>query len=259
MPKTFDEFYYKSNNSKEYLDDLQEYVESNNNSLGKYQGQMYCPECQQAELSYVPKTSQRRAHLRRKPKEKHDEFCSYRYDYASKKFAQTYYTDLTDIQIQDRMDAMMRKLLNKPKITNEVTSPRNVTVEENPFVIENSKSEERIRKTLRRKSICKYLDRNVDTMLQLFYGKVRLKVVSRPQVNSKGESYTIHFLQIKCLNKEGKLTVRTSVYRGGKLDDFDENKEYHLVAIGHLKFSDNYPPVLQLTNQRALLIQEIVE
>lgn len=259
MPKTFDEFYYKANNSKEYLDDLQEYVENNNNSLGKYQNQIYCPECQQAELSYVHKTNQRRAFLRRKPKEKHDEFCSYRYDYASKNFAKTYYTFLTDSQIQDRMNSMMRKLLDKPKISNKVTSSRNIIFEENPFILEKVESEDRIRKTLRRKSICQYLDRNVDTMLQLFYGKVRLKVVSRIKTNQKGESYTIHFLQIKCLNKDSKLTLRTSIYRGGRLDEIDENKEYHLVAVGHLEFSDNYPPELKLVNQKALLIQEIVE
>lgn len=259
MPKTFDEFYYKANNSNEYLDNLQEYVESNNNSLGEYQNQIYCPECQQAELSYVHKTNQRRAFLRRKPKEKHDEFCSYRYDYASKKFAETYYTDFTDSQIQDRMDSMMRKLLDKPKITNKVISSKNIIFEENPFILEKVESEDRIRKTLRRKSICQYLDRNVDTALQLFYGKVRLKIVSRTKVNQEGESYTFYFLQVKCLNKDGKWTVRTSIYRGRKLDDIDENKEYHFVAVGHLEFNDNYPPELKLANQRALLIQEIVE
>lgn len=41
---------------------------------------MFCPECKKAELSFVHKTSKRRAHLRRNKSSCHEKGCSYNYD-----------------------------------------------------------------------------------------------------------------------------------------------------------------------------------
>ncbi len=43
-------------------------------NLGIYQRCMFCPECKQAELSYIPKTSQE--HLKRRPVLTHTNWCS---------------------------------------------------------------------------------------------------------------------------------------------------------------------------------------
>lgn len=90
MPKSFDEFYFYTADKKEDIQILNDYFVKYKN-LGIYQDNMFCPECKQAELSYIPKTSQRRAHLKRKTSSKHTNWCSYQFDYASKEYIEEYF------------------------------------------------------------------------------------------------------------------------------------------------------------------------
>lgn len=46
------------------IDIITKYVDPHNGGIGKYDGEMFCPECHQAELYFVHKTSGRRTHLR---------------------------------------------------------------------------------------------------------------------------------------------------------------------------------------------------
>lgn len=115
MPKSFDEFYFCTADEKEDIKILNDYFIKYKN-LGIYQDNMFCPECKQAELSYVPKTSQRRAHLKRKASSKHTNWCSYQFDYASKKYIEEYFKNLRDDQIKDKLDAMMRSLFYQKRI-----------------------------------------------------------------------------------------------------------------------------------------------
>lgn len=115
MLKSFDEFSFCTADEIEDIETLNDYFIKHKN-LGIYHDNMFCPECRQAELSYVPKTLQRRAHLKRKTSSKHTNWCSYQFDYASKKYIEEYLKNLRDDQIKDKLDAMMRSLFLKKRI-----------------------------------------------------------------------------------------------------------------------------------------------
>lgn len=137
---------------------------------------MFCPEYRQAELFYVPKTSIRRAHLKRKTSSKHTNSCSYQFDYASKKYMEEYFKNLRDDQIKDKLDAMMRSLFFKKEHVVQTSVVQGVSQEENPLVLKREIKKQVHRKTLRRKSIEKWLDKEIENELHLFYGKVRLSI-----------------------------------------------------------------------------------
>ena len=69
-PKSFEEFYYLMDDKVCDIDVVEEYVD-NNGKIGKYEGNMFCPECREAILAFWRKTSKRRAHLKRIPSSKH--------------------------------------------------------------------------------------------------------------------------------------------------------------------------------------------
>lgn len=137
---------------------------------------MFCPECKQAELSYIPKTLQRRAHLKRKTSSKHTNRCSYQFDYASKKYIEEYFKNLRDDQIKDKLDAMMRSLFFKKEYLPQTPVDRGDSCDENPLVLKRKTERQVHHKTLRRKSIEKWLYKELENELHLFYGKVRLSI-----------------------------------------------------------------------------------
>ncbi len=256
--KTFDECYFYAENRIEYLDNIISYVQknTNNNSLGKYENNMLCPECKMAELSYVHQTSQRRAFLRRKPSSKHNENCSYNFEYSSVKFSEKYYKTLKPEQIQDKMNSAMRELFKDKNNLDEKFSihKNNRNDEENPFVQKIESNEKKIKKSLRRKNLGKYLDKEIQGQLHLFYGEVRLSTFSM-EYKKEDEKYTLYFLNIFCLNKKGEWTKRTSINRWEIKDNIIEDRIYKMVAVGTMDFSKGFPK-LKLSNKNAILMRE---
>ena len=54
--KTLDECYFSLKNKIIYLDDIIKYTQKNDDKLGEYENNIFCPKCQQAKLSFVHKT-----------------------------------------------------------------------------------------------------------------------------------------------------------------------------------------------------------
>lgn len=254
MSKSFDEFYFCTADEKEDIKTLNDYFIKHKN-LGVYQDNMFCPECKQAELSYVPKTSQRRAHLKRKTSSKHTNGCSYQFDYASKKYIEEYFKNLRDDQIKDKLDAMMRRLFFRKDYLPQTSIVRRDFSDENPLVLTRKIERQVHHKTLRRKSIEKWLDKELEDELHLFYGKVRLSISEWH--NEQG--YTLYFLNIFCKNSNREWKKKASIYLGNKvLLKVEEDADYYLVAIGQLDFSKGFPPKLKLASRQALSIEKVL-
>lgn len=254
--KTFDECYFSVENRTEYLDDIIDYVKNNRNDLGKYKNYIFCPECKIAELSYVHQTSQRRAFLRRKPNSHHSQNCSYNFEYSSSEFSKQYYEELNSNQIQDKMNSAMRVLFkNEDGLDRKNSIVNNTNNEENPFILKIENNGNQIKKSLRRKNLGKYLDKEeIEGQLHLFYGEVKLSTSTR-DFEKENNKYQIYFLNIYCLNKKGEWTKRTSIYRGTINDNIIKDKIYKIVAVGTMDFSKGFPK-LELSNKYAILIKE---
>ena len=254
MPKSFDEFYFYTADKKEDIQILNDYFVKYKN-LGIYQDNMFCPECKQAELSYIPKTSQRRAHLKRKTSSKHTNWCSYQFDYASKEYIEEYFKNLRDDQIKDKLDAMMRSLFLKKEYLPQTPIALGDSNDENPVVLTRMVERQVHHKSLRRKGFEKWLDKELEDELHLFYGKVRLSISEWH--NEQG--YTLYFLNIFCKDSNREWKKKASIYLGNKvLLKVEEDADYYLVAIGYLDFSKGFPPKLKLASRQALSIEKVV-
>ena len=95
--KVFSEFYSKKKNDVYYIDDA--ILDSKAENI--FRNDMFCPECKQAQLILVAKTSKHRAYLKRIPSSSHKQECSYNYEYATKKVIQEYVNSLSNAELQD--------------------------------------------------------------------------------------------------------------------------------------------------------------
>lgn len=253
MSKSFDEFYFCVTEKNENIEILNKYFIEHKN-LGNYQDNMFCPECRQAELSYVSKTSKRRAYLKRKISSRHTTSCSYQFDYANTRYVNEYFKNLSNNQIKDKLDAMMRSLFFKKTHVAQTTVKQGVIWDEHPLVLAKKIKKQVHHKTLRRKSIQQWLDREIENELYLFYGKVRLSISNwTPEPDN-----TIYFLNIFCKNSNGEWKKKTSIYLGNKVSfEIEEGIDYYFVAIGYLDFSKGFLPKLKLASKQAFSIEKI--
>ena len=268
-PKSFEEFYFEPRKEILDIDEVINCAEKNDGEIGKYEGNMFCPECQRAKLFFVNKSSTRRAHLKKYPSENHAEECSYNYDYASKRIIKKFIDSLNYNQIQDRLNSIM-KMLNRKQVTSGESSTgggTSVHKKNNPMLIVEER-ENTVYKALRRKKLNAWIDESDGQELCVFYGKVKLKVDERIKKCDEVEIETLvtpdiardkyYLLQIYTKNKKGEWKFRTNIYRGKKKDIVDESKVYNIVLIGNLDF--NYKPfTIRLANWDALRYQETEE
>lgn len=257
-PKSFDEFYYVKDDKIYDIDVVQEYVINNNGNVGKYEGNMLCPECREAILAFWRKTSKKRAHLKRIPSSRHNEQCSYNYEYASSTKVQEFVDSLTYNEIQDKLNSILN-MLCKQKIYNAVNVCNGTdayTKKHNPILISDKNEKKDVLRALRRKRLNAWIDNSDGCDFSVFYGKVKLKIREKAKINElTGDSYKFYFLEIFTKNKNDEWKYRTNIYRGGIKDDIEEDKEYNIVLIGRLDFRFK-PFTIELANRDAIIYRK---
>ena len=253
--KVFSEFYSKKKNDVYYIDDA--ILDSKAENI--FRNDMFCPECKQAQLILVAKTSKHRAYLKRIPSASHKQECSYNYEYATKKVIQEYVNSLSNAELQDKVDALMRTLC-KPKLVHDYFSSTNVhnnNTGVSPMVIPSSKNHLNSLKALRRKKIGTYIERSEEGILYAFYGKVHLQIHCVEKENLvSNQKYKIYFLNILALNSSKEWKKRASFYLGTNPLTIDENSLYYIVFIGCPQFKNNYPNIV-LVNKNAFKYEKV--
>lgn len=258
-PKSFEEFYYIKTGKNCNVKDVVDYAKNNHGDYTPFEGAMFCPECEKAELFLVRETSGRRAHLKKKQSSSHDDTCSYKFDYATRTTIQHYVKGLTNSQIQEKLNSIMHMLFKvknqKPNIliSNNISNSKNNS---SPMLIPEVKKDVIELKSLRRKSLSSWIDESDGTDLYLFYGEVKLEVVEKEKIKDDGDSYKYYLLNLWTLNKMGQWKYRTQIYRGNKKDVIDTNKIYRVAVIGNLNFKWKQWQI-DLINQSAIRIKEV--
>ena len=240
--KQFDDFYFTEDGKIHTLDEVQERYEKNNGDISYFQGRMRCPECKKAILSFTSKTSRRREYLSKKPSSSHLDNCSYNYDYASKKQIIEYVETMNDNQIQDKLESALNILMNRDTSTNISTESQKQA--DNPFVIKSSNGGNSIQRTIPRKSLSMWLDKEYEGKVFIFYGKVKLKV----------EPFKDFFrLLVYTKRKDETWGYKTKVFRRRFEDKIDETKEYDIAILGYLDFSHGHTPEIKTVKFDSLL------
>ncbi len=259
QPKSFEEFYYLQEDKICDIEVLEEYITNNNGNVGKYEGNMYCPECRKAILAFWHKSSKRRAHLKRIPSSSHRETCSYNYEYASSKKVKEYVDSLTYNEIQDKLNSIINMLCKQRKsdIGKTMVGDVGISKEQNPMLIVERKENTDVLRALRRKRLNTWIDQSDGEDFSVFYGKVKLGIREKTKVNeSTGEPYTFYFLDIFTQNKQGEWKYRTNIYRGSIKDEINKEAVYNIVMIGCLNFKFR-PFTIDLANRDAIKFQEV--
>ena len=240
--KQFDDFYFIEDGKIHTLDEVQERYEKNNGDISYFQGRMRCPECKEAILSFARKTSIRREYLSKEPSSSHLDNCSYKNDYASKKQIIEYVETMDDNQIQDKLESALNILMNKDTSTN--ISMESQKQADNPLIIKSSNGGNSIQRTIPRKSLSMWLDKEYEGKVFIFYGKVKLRV----------EPFKDFFrLLIYTKRRDGTWGYKTKVFRGKFEDEIDETKEYDIAILGYLDFSYGNTPEIKPVKYNSLL------
>lgn len=240
--KQFDDFYFVKDGKIHTLDEVQERYEKNNGDISYFQGRMRCPECKEAILSFTRKTSSRREYLSKEPSSSHLDNCSYNYNYASKKQIIEYVKTMNDDQIQDKLESALNMLINRETSTD--TNINSQAQRDNPLIIKSSNGGNSIQRTIPRKSLSLWLDKEYEGKVFIFYGKVKLKV----------EPFKEFFrLLIYTKRKDEIWGYKTKVFRGRFEDEIDENKEYDIAILGYLDFSYGRTPEIKTIKFNSLL------
>ena len=89
-----------------------------------------------------------------------------------------------------------------------------------------------------------WLDKEYESKVFIFYGKVKLKV----------EPFKKFFrLLIYTKRKDETWGYKTKVFRGGFEDEIEENKEYDIAILGYLDFSYGRTPEIKTVKFNSLL------
>lgn len=253
--KVFNEFYSKQKNDVYHIDD----AILDSTAENTFRNDMFCPECKQAQLTLVAKTSKHRAYLKRIPSSSHKQGCSYNYEYATRKAIQEYVDSLSNTELQDKLDSIMR-LLCKPKLIHDCFSATNVHDSNkgvSPMVIRSSKNHFNSLKALRKKKIGTYIEQSEEGILYAFYGKVHLQIhCVEKEDTALNQKYKIYFLNILALSSKKEWKKRASFYLGGNPLTIDDNALYYIVFIGYPQFKNNYPNIM-LVNKNAFRYEKV--
>lgn len=249
--KRYDQFYYTVDGKLHDLLEVQEEHEMNNGDISKYKGKMLCPECKKAELRFTHETKMKKAFLSKIPSASHKDNCSYIHEYVPNKVFEEYVQNLSEEQIDSRLESVLNLLLNAKIDKKEHGIVGNS--KENPFIITISNSAEKKQKRycVPRKSLNVWIDKKDDGKLYIFYGRVKLKVVE----TSKEGIYNLHILTLQ--KNEWKYKIR--VYRGSIKDEYDENKVYDVAFYGKIEYKEGISCQIRMVNTNALKVREDIK
>ncbi len=234
--KSFNEFYYVKDNELHSIEEICREYKIKDGNIAVYRDNIFCPECRKAKLRFTHQTHLRKAFLSKIPTSKHEEGCSYINEYATKSQIKRFIEELNENQIKDRLEAILNRLLfmyNKDIIRNN-----NVINIENPFVINiNSNLERVIHRTIPRKSLNLWFNKDEENKIYLFYGRVKLKV---EEIKTKDKIFYRLMVEIK---KKDRYKYKTNIFRGYIKDEIDEKAIYDIALLGHIEFYNGNPEI----------------
>ena len=115
MKTKYEEFYFE--NDRNYPADTywNLYDENKNAAMRTYDGHIFCPLCKSAPLTVAHGNKLRYFKVSGSNMEKHTADCSYRYDKATKKEVCSFYSDLNNDDINNRLVSCINKMLKKER------------------------------------------------------------------------------------------------------------------------------------------------
>ena len=197
---------------------------------------LYCPYCESVRLKFYSRTFQKNAYLATWPDSKHAEYCPASFAPAKKAEDVGYYRELSEEQIQDKLNAVLRSLTKNDNEQSHSTQSKLVRVANDT----TSSSTPTYARYLPRHSFYRLYD--IEPELKgipvAFYGEAYVEFV--PEWNS-------NLNQIHLKHKSSK---KLFLYmKNGETDKFtqkvDANTLYTVVFIGIINPSGKFPELVK--------------
>lgn len=226
--KSFEECYFSTLGHCISVKQIERDIEQCRENTAKYQQTIFCPECRQARLSFVSKTSKRKSHLRAIDINEHKN-CSYIYEYAEKKQVVEYFKAFSDEQIEDKLNAMLNMLCKKDSITSSHNN-QEIGNDSNPMLITVTDDKNTYSyRAIRRKSLHGWLEVNDKEQWYVFYGQVKLSTKRR-----MGEYGEFYIMNIFVRNINGQWNKKVSISRKKEFININGSQVYRIAIIGKL-------------------------
>lgn len=232
----FDTFYYSEDQSNEHhLSEVESLPDAE--SIRRYKGKMYCPECKGPQLSLVKKEGT--AFLRTYPKQLHvlvkGKMCTYEYDTASKKVMEEYINKLREKKkIKSLLEAAMRKLF-KQDIELGVVSQISEEKKDNPLLIERDKGDNIVKKSIIPHYSFKSWGKNIpQEQLLIVYGKVYIELKEISKKGDNGNESKQTYIHFKDMNTKKLIT---SCLKPQSLEIANGN--YYAVVLGECRKNES--------------------
>lgn len=171
MNRKFTEYYHKEyeeiGDAAKLISNIKQDDNDVEKRLKEYEGQLYCPDCKNAKLSI--NLVKEYLYVSPKNQKNHSENCPMKYSKPGKKELKKYYDDLSDKEVQDKLDSAINMLLRRDiRKNNKDNSNKNEEESFDEFSFRNSKG--------RRKYIPKIslYSKSIDQWLSystLYYGE----------------------------------------------------------------------------------------
>lgn len=248
----YDEFYYTKDTQGivEFADALVKDSNNRDTLSNEYdRDYLFCPECMMAKLKFTPEYPPRKAFLSfvGNGDTEHSDICSHRLSLIGKREASEYYDNLTEQQIENKLNSAIEKFLRH---SNPTTSEHvHDNPDNNPSVAVYRKDNNVIRKRLLTRSIYSIYDIDNDELNIpiLLYGIVKLSVEQHKSKYEGGNDY----FYINILSKNTNKRIRF-FYRASNKDIVDEDAIYYISLIAFFKRDDNGKLKSELLSQSAI-------
>ncbi|MCI9642482.1 MAG: hypothetical protein HFJ98_06815 [Eubacterium sp.] len=220
--RKIEEAFVKSLNRIFFVKKISKFKFTNETEFEKIKDDLYCPECYQAQLTFVARHSG--PYLKTKNNSSHGEDCSLQQNVMSDKERKEYMSTCTIDVINDDVEKL-RKFLNDKPISTD--APQNI--ENDADEKEDVKPLNR-KKNMPRKRIDLPLSEDDYDVIKYFYGKVNTRFVHL-------DAYDLSLLKIMSLdNTETYLTIKITKnvyqYMDRKfLTDMDNTDFFYLGSI----------------------------
>ena len=232
---------------KEYsLDELNR-ISSENGGLGAIAHHLLCPNCKMAKLSYTARTNKRRAFLSANNLEEHRIDCFYRYDYLSKKKSIEYISAMSDKQIEDRLDSVLRKLDNVVEAEVKTSDKDNIDI--SATMIEARDENDRpIQRVTRKKKLSDRTKFKEFNNVYLFYGIVKLQIKEIPH-----DKETLYALRV--ISKKNRVIC--SIKCGKNEYEIKEGVYYKIAVWGLLEKNKGFINIKPVKMSAMKIVEDI--
>lgn len=201
----------------------------------EFYADIYCPECFKAMLTYC-NGIEKNPYLRTKKGSKHEYFCPYNYEIATKEQFIKYIDCINKNSVKSKLNSVLN-ILKRDRYFDSNSRFKEVYKREikDAFTFsENGKKENKVL-AIPRKKVNKSIDEKDVDKIYLIYGTVKLKCNMRKNSISDNIFYA---LDVKLLIKN-EWRTKLSIILKEKIS-IDENREYDIALIGKINIKNGY-------------------